>query len=54
MHTHSKDGSTGFEKLIKALPDLLIFTDGKDTSIDQWLSKMQGKFEINWDYYPTN
>ena len=40
-------------KLIKALPDPPLFTDGKDPSIDQWLSKMRGKFEINWDHYPS-
>ncbi len=28
--------------------------DGKDPSIDQWLSKMRGKFEINWDHYPID
>ncbi len=39
-------------KLTKALPDPPLFTDGKDPSIDQWLSKMRGKFEINWDHYP--
>ena len=40
-------------KLIKALPDPPLFTDEKDPSIDQWLLKMKGKFEINWDYYPS-
>ena len=39
-------------KLTKALPDPPLFIDGKDPSIDQWLSKMRGKFEINWDHYP--
>ena len=29
-HTGSDDGSLGSRKLTKALPDLLIFTDGKD------------------------
>ena len=53
-HTRSDDGSFGSGKLTKALLDPPIFTDGKDPSIDQWLSKMQGKFEINWDYYPTD
>ncbi len=53
-HTESKDGLPGFGKLTKALPDPPIFTDGKDPSIDPWLSKMQGKFEINWDHYPTD
>lgn len=54
MHISSKDSSTGFGKLIKALPDSPIFTNRKNPSIDQWLSKMQGKFEINWDYYPID
>ena len=54
MHTGSDDGSFRSGKLTKVLPDPLIFTDGKHLSIDQWLSKMQGKFEINWDYYPTD
>ena len=40
-------------KLTKALLDLPLLTNGKDPSIDQWLSKMQGKFEINWDHYPS-
>ena len=38
-------------KFTKALSDPPLFTDGKDPSIDQWLSKMRGKFEINWDHY---
>ena len=53
-HTGSDDSSLGSRKLTKALPDPSIFTDGKDPSIDQWLSKMRGKFEINWDHYPTD
>lgn len=39
-HTGSDDSSLGSGKLTKALPDRPIFTDGKDLSIDQWLSKM--------------
>ncbi len=46
----SQIGST-VGTLTKALSDPPPFTDGKDPSIDQWLSKMRGKFEINWDYY---
>ena len=46
----SQIGST-VGKLTKALPDPPLFIDGKDPSIDQWLSKMRGKFEINWDHY---
>ena len=42
-----ENGFTGNEKLTKALLDPFIFTSGKDPSIDQWLSKMRGKFEIN-------
>ena len=48
----SQIGST-VGKLTKALPDPPLFTNGKDPSIDQWLSKMRGKFEINWDHYPS-
>ena len=51
MPQPSEIGST-LGKLTKALPDPPLFTDGKDPSIDQWLSKMRGKFEINWDHYP--
>ena len=54
MYTHSKNSSTGFEKLTKTLPDPHIIIDGKNLSIDQWLFKMQSKFEINLDHYPTN
>ena len=54
MHNSSEDGSTGSRKLTKDLPDPPIFTDGKDLSIDWWLSKMQGQFEINKDHYPTD
>ena len=46
-YTTSKDGSTGFRKVTKTLPDLPIFMNRKNPSIDQWLSKMQGKFQIN-------
>ena len=52
MSQPSQIGST-MGKLTKALSDPLLFTDGKDLSIDQWLSKMRGKFEINWDHYPS-
>ncbi len=54
IHTGSDDGSLRSGKLTKTLPDPFIFTDGKNLSIDQWLSKMRGKFEINWDHYPTD
>ena len=54
MHTGSDNGFLRSGKLTKALFDLLIFTNGKNTSINQWLSKMQNRFEINWDYYPTD
>ena len=52
MPQSSKIGST-VSKLTKALLDLLLFTDGKNLPIDQWLLKMQEKFEINWDHYPS-
>ncbi len=35
IHTRSDDSFLGSGKLIKALPDPPIFTDGKDPSIDQ-------------------
>ena len=38
-------------KLTKVLLDPPLFTDRKDLSIDQWLPKMEDKFEINWDHY---
>lgn len=43
--------SFSVDKLTKALPDPTLFTNWKDLSINQWLSKIQGKFKINWDYY---
>ena len=49
MHTHNKDSLTRFGKFIETLPDPFIFMDRKNLSIDQWLSKMKGKFEINRD-----
>ena len=52
MPQPSQIGST-VGKFTKALSDPPLFTDGKDPSIDQWLSKMRGKFEINWDHYPS-
>ena len=54
MHTRSDDGFFRFGKLTKTLPDPPIFTNEKNPSIDQWLFKMQRKFEINWDHYPIN
>lgn len=47
IHTDSKNSFTQNRKLTKALPDLLIFTNKKNLSINQWLFKMQNKFEIN-------
>ena len=52
IHIGSENRSTGNGKLTKALPEPAIFTDRKDPFIKMWLSKMQGKFEINWDHYP--
>lgn len=31
----------------KSFPDSPIFTDGKDTMIEQWLSKIQNKLKLN-------
>ena len=53
LYTGSENGSNRNGKLTKALPDPPIFTNGKDLSIDQRLSKMRGKFEINRNHYPT-
>ena len=47
MHIRSDDSSFGFEELTEALPNYLIFTNGRNLFIDQLLSKIQGKFEIN-------
>ena len=47
MHFTNDDSFFRSRKLIKSLSDPLIFTDGKNSSINQYLSKMQGKFEIN-------
>lgn len=41
MHTNNKDGFIEFEKLFKALSNLSIFRDGKNLSINQWLSKIE-------------
>lgn len=53
-NTSWKNDFTEKGKFTKTLPDLPIFIVGKNLSIDQWLSKMQNKFKINWDYYPTD
>lgn len=53
-YTSNKDSFTRCEKLIKALLDPLIIMNRKNSFIDQWLSKIQSKFEINWNYYPTD
>lgn len=47
MYIESDNGFYESEKLIKALPSPTMFTNGKDPSIDQQLSKMQVKIEIN-------
>lgn len=39
-------------KIIKAILNLFLFTNRKNSSIDQWFLKMQGKFKINWHHYP--
>ncbi len=38
----------------KKLPDPPIFTDGKDPTIDDWLSAMRNKLEGNADWFPTD
>ena len=45
-HIGSDNGFFGSGKLIKALPNPLIFIDGKDLFIDQWLFKIQGNLKI--------
>lgn len=47
IYTSIKYGSSRSGKLTKALPNSPIFTNRKDLPIDQLLSKMRGKFEIN-------
>ena len=54
MHTGSNDGSYKYRKFLKASSYSLIFINEKNPFIDQQLSKMQGKFEINWNYYSTD
>lgn len=54
MHSGCNDNFFRSEKLTKTLPDPLIFTIGKILSINQQLSKIQSKFDINKDYYLTN
>ena len=34
------------------LSDSSIFTDNKDPNIDDWLSKMRSKLEVNADHFP--
>ena len=38
----------------KSFPDSLIFTNGKDPTIEQWLSKMRSKLKLNQEHYPDN
>lgn len=54
MYTKSDDNFLESGKLTKALPNALISLNRKNLFINQWLSKMQGKFEINYDYYSTD
>ena len=44
---------SNIDKLTKTLPNRVLFTDRKNLSIDQWLLKIQGKFEINLDHYSS-
>lgn len=50
MYTGSINSFSKSRKLIKALPNFLIFTNRKNLFIDQLLSKIQSKFKINWDH----
>lgn len=54
IHTGIDDGSLRSEKVTKALLNPPIFINGNNLSINQWLSKMQEKIEINYKYYPTD
>ena len=38
----------------KLFPDPPIFTNGKDPTIEQWLSKMQSKLKLNQKHYLDN
>ena len=38
----------------KSFLDPPIFTNGKDPTIKQWLSKMQNKLKLNREHYPDN
>ena len=45
--------STSDKKKSMKLPDPPIFTDGKEISIDHWLTKMRSKLAANEDHMPT-
>ena len=38
----------------KLFRDLSIFTNGKDLTMEQWLSKMQSKLKLNQEHYSDN
>ena len=40
--------------LKKSFPNPPIFFDGKDPTIEQWLSKMRKKLKLNQEYYLDN
>lgn len=50
----NEDNFIDIRKFTKILPDSLIFTNKKNTTINKWLSKIQNKFRINWNHYLTN
>ena len=53
-HTPSTQATDGTDKKKSMkLPDPPIFTDGKDISIDHWLTKMRSKLAANDDHMPT-
>lgn len=49
----SEDNSVNHSRPTTRIPDPPIFTNGKDPTIDQWLFKMRGKFEVDCDQYPS-
>ena len=53
-HTPSTQVTDGTDKKKSMkLPDPPIFTDGKEISIDHWLTKMRSKLAANDDHMPT-
>lgn len=46
----SDDDSVSHSGLTTTIPDPSTFTNGKGPTIDQWLFKMRGKFEVDRDH----